>query len=287
MPELPEVETIRRGLEKGLLHARLSEIEVRDQRLLRDCSISELGKLRGSSLKGVARRGKFLILEFDGRALVIHLRMTGRLLPQEEDHTRLVLQFSSGRQLVLDDPRRFATLHCTRVSELERLEPLRKLGIEPLTPSYTLANFEEILRTKREIKRLLLDQEELAGLGNIYANEALFRAGLNPLRRADSLSPEEAKRLFEAIPKLLEEAIALQGTTISDYRTASGESGGFQLLLKVYGRAGEPCSRCGTPIEQIEQGGRSSYFCPKCQPRLLQSGLKESQQRARIRKQLG
>lgn len=265
MPELPEVETIRRGLEKELLHAQLSGIEVRDQRLLRDCPLSELEGLRGKALERVARRGKFLILEFDGRALVIHLRMTGRLLPQEEGHTRLILGFSSSKRLILDDPRRFATLHCARANELEGLEPLCRLGLEPFTADYTFENFWKILRTKQEIKRLLLDQTKLAGLGNIYANEALFRAGIHPLRRADSLSPKEAKRLFEAIPRLLEEAIASQGTTISDYRTASGASGSFQLFLKVYGRAGEPCPRCGAPIAQLSQGGRSTYFCPKCQ----------------------
>jgi formamidopyrimidine-DNA glycosylase len=265
MPELPEVETIRRGLEEGLLGARLSGVEVRDPRLLRDCPLPELARLRGRALKRVARRGKFLILDFEGRALVIHLRMTGRLLPQEEGHTRLILNFSEGKRLVLDDPRRFATLACVRADELEGFEPLRRLGLEPFTPGYTFENFRKILETNREIKPLLLDQAKLAGLGNIYANEALFRAGIHPQRRANSLSPEEAQRLFKAIPELLEEAIALQGTTISDYRTATGESGGFQLFLKVYGRAGEPCPRCGTPIEQLSQGGRSSYFCPKCQ----------------------
>ena len=128
-----------------------------------------------------------------------------------------------------------------------------------------MANFLKILQTKKEIKRLLLDQRRLAGLGNIYANEALFRTKIHPQRRANSLSPEEAQRLFSAIPELLEEAIAAQGTTISDYRTASGESGSFQDFLQVYGHGGQPCRSCGTPIERIEQGGRSTYFCPRCQ----------------------
>ncbi|MCR4404074.1 MAG: bifunctional DNA-formamidopyrimidine glycosylase/DNA-(apurinic or apyrimidinic site) lyase [Candidatus Acetothermia bacterium] len=266
MPELPEVETIRRGLEGLLVGARLAAVEVRDPRLLRDCPLPDLEGLRGKALERVARRGKFLILDFSGLALVIHLRMTGRLLPQEEGHTRLVLGFSDGKRLVLDDPRRFATLHCVRAERLEEFEPLRRLGLEPFTASYTLGNFQKLLQTKQEIKRLLLDQRKLAGLGNIYANEALFRAGIHPQRRADSLSLEEAQRLFEAIPQLLEEAIALQGTTISDYRTATGDSGSFQLFLKVYGRGGEPCPRCGAPIEQTSQGGRSTYFCSECQP---------------------
>ena len=265
MPELPEIETIRRGLEREFLNLRLKEICVLDRRLLRDCSPDELERLQGSKLGKVARRGKFLVFQFDNRALVIHLRMTGRFLPQEEGYTRLIMRFSEDRKLALDDPRRFATLHCAWVDELEELEPLRRLGIEPFTESYTFANFLKILQTKQEIKRLLLDQRKLAGLGNIYANEALFRARILPERRADSLLREEAQRLFEEIPKLLEEALAAQGTTISDYRTPSGESGGFQLFLKVYGRGGEPCRRCGTPIERIEQGGRSTYFCPRCQ----------------------
>jgi len=265
MPELPEVETIRRGLERELLDLRLEEIEVRDRRLLQSCSPADLEGLKRRELKRVARRGKFLVLQFDDRALVIHLRMTGRLLFREERYTRLIMHFSEDKKLALDDPRRFATLHCARVDELEELKPLRRLGIEPFSEGYTSANFLKILRTKQEIKRLLLDQRKLAGLGNIYANEALFRARIHPLRAADSLSEEEARRLFLAIPKLLAEALAAQGTTVADYRTASGESGSFQLFLKVYGRGGEPCRSCGTPIERIEQGGRSTYYCPKCQ----------------------
>jgi formamidopyrimidine-DNA glycosylase len=265
MPELPEVETIRRGLEQEFLNLQLKKIEVRDPRLLQNCSPAELEGLRGRRLKRVARRGKFLVLQFDDQALVIHPRMTGRFLPQEEKHTRLIMRFSEDKRLVLDDPRRFATLHCARADELKELEPLRRLGIEPFTPSYTWENFLKILQTKQEIKRLLLDQQKLAGLGNIYVNEALFRAQIHPLRSANSLSREEARRLFEAIPQLLEEAIAVQGTTISDYRTASGESGRFQAFLQIYGRGGEPCRRCETPIEQIAQGGRSTYFCPRCQ----------------------
>jgi len=265
MPELPEVETIRCGLEREFLNLQLREIQVRDRRLLQNCSVSDLERLRGRRLKRVARRGKFLILYFGNQALVIHPRMTGRLLPYEGEHTRLILQFARNKTLVLDDSRRFATLHWAKADGLEELEPLRRLGIEPFTPSYTFVNFLKILQTKQEIKRLLLDQRKLAGLGNIYANEALFRARIYPLRSANSLSQEEAQRLFEAIPQLLEEALAAQGTTISDYRTATGESGSFQFLLKVYGRGGEPCRHCGTPIEKITQGGRSSYFCPKCQ----------------------
>jgi len=265
MPELPEVETIRRGLEREFLNRRLESVKVLDRRLLQDCPPAALEGLRGSRLEKVGRRGKFLVLRFEDHALVIHPRMTGRLLPREEGHTRLVLRFSNRGKLVLDDPRRFATLHCVKNGELEGLEPLRRLGPEPLTAGYTFARFLKILQTEQEIKRLLLDQRKLAGLGNIYANEALFRARIHPLRRANSLSQEEARRLFEAIPQLLEEALVAQGTTISDYRTASGESGSFQDFLQVYGRAGQPCRHCGTPIARITQGGRSSYFCPRCQ----------------------
>jgi len=262
MPELPEVETIRRGL-AHLKGRELTGVEVRDPRLLQGCSSAELEGLQGH-LNEISRRGKFLIFEFDEQALVLHLGMTGRLLPHEGRYTRLVLHFSD-EELVLDDPRRFASLHYVRVAELEALKPLRRLGIEPFTASYTFENFRKILQTRQEIKRLLLDQRKLAGLGNIYASEALFRAGIHPLRPASSLSRAEARRLFEAIPELLEEAITAQGTTISDYRTASGESGRFQEFLQVYNRADEPCRRCGSTIERIEQGGRSTYFCPECQ----------------------
>ncbi len=266
MPELPEVETIRRALVQEVLHRRLRALEVRERvHLLQNCTAPQLEKaLVGKRLTALDRRGKFLVLEFGPWAMVLHLRMSGRLLLHPAGHTRLVLDFE-GRTLYLDDARRFAALYLVPTAKLWELDPLRRLGLEPFTPSYTLEAFRERLRSRREVKRLLLDQTKLAGLGNIYACEALFEACIHPERPASSLTQQEAKRLFEAIPRVLERALAAGGTSFDKYRTPRGEPGRFQEEFSVYGREGEPCPRCGAPIARIVQGGRSSFYCPECQ----------------------
>jgi len=266
MPELPEVETIRRALEGELVGLRLLGLEVKEKlHLLKNCTPEELEhKLVGRHLKALSRRAKYLIFDFAGYAMVLHLRMSGRLLLRPAGHTRLMLDFEGERRLYLDDARRFGMLYLTE--KLNELKPLSELGIEPFTQSFTLEAFRGILRTKQEIKRLLLDQRKIAGLGNIYANEALFLAAIHPQRPADSLSPSEVERLFRAVPEVLERAIAAGGTSIGSYRTPQGGLGRFQEAFAVYSREGEPCRRCRTPIERLSQGGRSSYFCPRCQP---------------------
>jgi formamidopyrimidine-DNA glycosylase len=268
MPELPEVETIRRALQQELLGLTLRGLHVKERvHLLKNCSPEELERhLSGRHLTAIRRRGKYLIFDFDGHAMVLHLRMSGRLLLGPAQHTRLILDFSGRRRLYLDDARRFAMLYLAESEHLDELKPLKELGIEPFTPSYTLEAFQGLLSSRQEIKRLLLDQRKIAGLGNIYANEALFEAGIHPQRPADSLSSFEAERLFEAIPSVLERAIAAGGTSIDSYRTPQGEPGRFQENFSVYGCTAEPCRRCSTPIARLNQGGRSSYFCPRCQP---------------------
>ncbi len=272
MPELPEVETIRRALEPQLLGRRLAHIDVLERvHLLKNCTPEALQeRLVGRRLTALGRRGKFLIFEFGPWAMVLHLRMSGRLLWTPARHTRLVLQFRDGegrgRALYLDDARRFASLYLVRADQLDEQKPLKDLGLEPLTPAYTWAAFRRLLDSEREVKRLLLDQTRLAGLGNIYACEALFEAGVHPRKPARALSPEEAKRLFEAIPRVLRRALRAGGTSFDRYRRPDGSIGRFQEEFRVYGRAGAPCPRCGAPIERITQGGRSSFFCPRCQP---------------------
>jgi len=268
MPELPEVETIRRALEREVLKETLTGIDVKEQvHLLKNCTPEELkAALVGRSLRALGRRGKYLLFDFGRYSMVLHLRMSGRLLLNPSKHTRLILSFSSGKRLYLDDARRFAMLYLAETERLDELKPLRELGVEPLSSGYTPEAFLELLQTEREIKRLLLDQRKIAGLGNIYANEALFEAGIHPERPARTLSPSEADRLFEAISRVLERAMSAGGTSIDRYRTPHGEPGRFQEDFRVYGRAGEPCRRCGTPIVRLRQGGRSSYLCPRCQP---------------------
>jgi len=267
MPELPEVETIRRALARELLNLRLQKLQVFDLKLLQNATERQLqSALVGHRLDEISRRGKFLILGFGERKLVLHLRMTGWLSLHRSERPRLLMQFGSGKALYLEDTRRFATLYLSTRKGLDQLPALAQLGLEPFQPEYMLKNFSKLLKSEQEIKRLLLDQHKIAGLGNIYACEALFAAKIHPLRRADRLTAREMRRLFEAIPAILGQAIAEQGTSVDTYRLLRGESGNFQNLLKVYGRERQPCPHCGSPIKRIAQGGRSSFFCSSCQP---------------------
>jgi formamidopyrimidine-DNA glycosylase len=268
VPELPEVETIRRGVVELVEGQRLRSVEVLERiHLLKNCTEGQLKRrLEGRLLTDVGRRGKYLLFDFEGALLVLHLRMSGRLLIVPACHTRMVLSFEGGLALHFDDARRFGMAYLTRRRDLEALAPIGALGIEPLTPGYTREEFEALLARDQEIKRLLLDQHKLAGLGNIYANESLFEAGIHPLRAASGLRSSERTRLYRAIPAVLERAIAAGGTSMRSYQMPSGELGRFQENFSVYDRAGSPCPRCGTAIERLPQGGRSSYFCRKCQP---------------------
>jgi formamidopyrimidine-DNA glycosylase len=267
MPELPEVETIRRALERELVGRRLTALSVHEPRLLQKASERELKRaLLGHRLKMVGRRAKFLLFDFGRHTAVLHLRMTGWPTLNPIEQPRFVFQFTHHKKLYFQDTRRFATLSLVESASLDELPPLAQLGIEPFGKDYTLKNFFRLLQTDQEIKRLLLDQRKIAGLGNIYACEALFAGKIHPQRSANSLSRVEAQRLFTRIQKILARAIAEQGTSVSTYRLLTGESGNFQNLLRVYDREGEPCYRCRTPIVRTEQGGRGTYFCPKCQP---------------------
>jgi formamidopyrimidine-DNA glycosylase len=264
VPELPEVETIRRSLEREFLGRRLERIKILEPRLLQNCSEKELKRaLVGQKLEKLGRRAKFLLLEFGQHSAVLHLRMTGWFHLASAINPRLILEFDK-QTLYFEDTRRFATLHLAKTEKLGELKPLARLGIEPFHPNYTLKNFRQILKKPQEIKRLLLDQTQIAGIGNIYASEALFASRIHPLRPANRLNSRETKRLFTQIEKILTRAIEAQGTTIASYRSLDG-TGNFQNFLAVYERAGQPCPRCTRPIARLVQGGRSSYFCPGCQ----------------------
>ncbi|MDK2855895.1 MAG: formamidopyrimidine-DNA glycosylase [Bacillota bacterium] len=274
MPELPEVETIRRTLEPCLIGRAVERVEVLRPKQLGNVTPADLERrLVGRRIEGVGRRGKYLLVHLEGgEVLVFHLRMTGRLIFYPEGapvtpYTRLVLGLTSPAELHLHDVRSFAVLWLTTEDKVNALPGLAALGPEPLEPFFTPQELKAALAGRRSsIKSLLLNQETVAGLGNIYADEALFRAGINPLRPGNSLTPEEVNGLWRAIREVLEEAISSGGTSFRDYVDGRGRPGAFQTRLSVYGRKGEPCRRCGTLLVGARLGGRSTVYCPRCQP---------------------
>jgi len=262
MPELPEVETIVRGL-STMRGARIDELEVLDQRLA-----LPVHEIVGKTIEEIERRGKYILFCLSsGGDLIVHLRMSGRLTltrsSVEEKHTRFVLHLDRGKVYFIN-PRRLGTV------EYSRNGFPHNLGIDPFDLEFTPQHLEEIVTPSRApIKPLLMDQRRIAGLGNIYAAEALWRAGIDPRRAGNTLTRKEIRALYPAILGILQNAIDNMGTTfgetVSDYRNVYGDYGGFQDLLAVYGRGKEPCPRCGESITRIVQAGRSTFFCPGCQ----------------------
>lgn len=268
MPELPEVETIRRILADRIIGKQVKGVQLCLRKALRNTSPEELARgLTGAVFTGVKRRGKFLILELKAAKLVFHLRMTGQLLVVKAGspppkHLTLKLALSGDEELWLVDQRKFATIDwLPRGGDYPR-----GLGVEPLSREFTGQRLVEICQGRRApIKALLLNQQHIAGLGNIYADESLFRAKVRPDRMAGSLSAKEVRRLHRAIRAVLRESLIAGGTSVRNYVNAEGKQGAYQNELKVYGRGGEPCVVCQTPLERIKIGGRSSCFCPRCQ----------------------
>jgi formamidopyrimidine-DNA glycosylase len=276
VPELPEVETIRRQLAPRVGGRTIVEAEVFDPLWCAPRAPEEIEHdLRGERIEGLARRGKYLILELEGeRFLVMHLRMTGNLLwvPAEDDtpgrpYLRVRLLLDDGHRLLFVDLRRFGTgVVVDGRSALDEYLAAR-LGPEPLDEAFTPAVLAREARGRTTpVKAFLLDQRRLAGVGNIYADEALFRARIHPLRQAGKLKRPEIERLHEGIIEALEAGIARQGASIDRYRDANGDRGSMQDEFLAYGREGEPCVRCGRPIARMVVGGRSTYFCRHCQP---------------------
>jgi formamidopyrimidine-DNA glycosylase len=274
MPELPEVETIRAYLEPRLVGRRLERVEIADPRLTRpEPPAAVAAALEGEEIRSVGRRGKYLVVEFaSGRHLLIHLRMTGNVEHparggfDADPYRRAVVRLDDGSDVAYRDVRRFGTWELLEPGDLDRYFVARRLGREPLESLFTTrALAEAFARRKAPVKAALLDQRAAAGIGNIYADEALWRARVHPLRPAGSLAPEELSALRRGIRDALKTGIARQGATLRDYRDPNGARGRMQEEFRVYGRAGEPCFRCGTPIEKIRAGGRGTWFCPTCQ----------------------
>lgn len=287
MPELPEAETIVRGLRPTLTGARIVSSEVLRPDVLRQEPARFRDRIRGRTLRDVGRRGKNVVLHLeDGAVILVNLGMTGQLLPRAPHapatgypavrfHLRDLPSPPSGPRgrdpagdrglLVYDDMRRFGAVEALDAGEWR--DRSAALGPEPLAPDYDPGRLaRDLARSRSPVRSWLLDQRRVAGVGNIYASEALHRAGVHPRRPARSLSGAEAEALHGALREVLTEAIEARGTTIRDYRDASGEAGGFATDLRVYGREEEPCRRCGTPIRRIVFGGRSAFLCPACQP---------------------
>ena len=273
MPELPEVETIRSRLAPALAGRRFERVEIADPRLTRpEPPEAVAAALAGERVADVRRRGKYLIFAFEsGRHLLVHLRMTGSFqhpAPSDSNtdpHRRAVVRLDDGSDVAYRDIRRFGTWLLLEPGELDDYLAER-IGGEPFEETFTTATLAHALAGRRApIKSAVLDQRAVAGVGNIYADEALWRARIHPLRPAGELDRGEVAALRRAIRKALEVGIARQGASLRDYRDPSGARGRMQLEFHVYGRDGDPCPRCGTPIEKIRAGGRGTWYCPSCQ----------------------
>jgi formamidopyrimidine-DNA glycosylase len=287
MPELPEVETVCRGLSENILGLNVSSVEVYAEKL-RDFIPADLNKkILNHTITKIERKAKYILLyltpsmklQFNegenvlgqqSQVLIIHLGMSGRLTIQEEvyerkKHDHVILKLNS-LLLVFNDARRFGVITLTDLENLSQHKLFRKLGLEPLAREFTVAKLKALFKNRsKNIKNTLMDASLIVGIGNIYASEALFRSGIHPERTASSLTDKDIKKLYEQIIITLEDAIRAGGSTLKDFSKANGESGYFQYQFKVYGREGLPCFTCKTLIQRIVQGGRSSFFCSKCQ----------------------
>ena len=280
MPELPEIESIKKQLENFLIGHRIEKVEV----IRKNTFPSGKNKLLRGKIVGIRRFGKVIAVDLDNNySILIHLKLTGQIIyrgpnlknpPQFSKrvfggapgpHTKVIFNLDRNGKLYYNDFRGFGWIKVIKTDEINKENFISKLGPDALY-KLSLDYLEEIAsKTKRPIKVLLMDQSKISGIGNIYASEILFHARIDPRRPANSLKPGEVEAMVRAIPKVLSQAIAHRGTTFSDYRDARGERGGFQEFLLVYHREGKPCKVCGTPIRRIRLGGRSTFFCPRCQ----------------------
>jgi len=272
LPELPEVETIARDLRSKVLNKRIRTVRVNNPSYLEKRGGRKIKPLiEGAKFVEVSRRGKFLITKLsNGQYLIMHLGMTGQLIynpliSQEDKYTPVSFIFADNSQLFFRDARKFGRINIAK-DQLSH-PSLQKLGPEPLENDFTAPRLVQLLkkRPRSKIKPLLMDQTFLAGIGNIYASESLFRAGIHPERKAGSLREKEVVKLHKYLREVLQEAIRERGTSVSTYRDGGGKKGNFASKLKVYGRKGETCCRCKAVIEAKSVAGRTTYFCPKCQ----------------------
>lgn len=272
MPELPEVETIKRTLQHLVIGKMIQDVTILWGKIIQHPDQLEFKNLCvGQTIQTIDRRGKFLKFILDDYVLVSHLRMEGRYMLQNKDepldkHTHVIFSFTDGTELRYMDVRKFGTMHLFPKGEEEKREPLAKLGVEPFSDEFTPEVLKEAFqKTSRNVKAVLLDQSIVVGLGNIYADEALFRARIHPKTKASRLSERKIKTLYDEIKATLLEAVDKGGSTVRTYVNSQGDMGMFQFDHFVYGKKGEPCKVCGTPIEKTVVAQRGTHYCPKCQ----------------------
>ncbi|MDX6385802.1 MAG: formamidopyrimidine-DNA glycosylase [Blastocatellia bacterium] len=298
MPELPEVEHVVRALRPVIVSRRILASEIKLPKLIAPTSPAQFNrKLKGTQITGVSRRGKYILIELDGKqalphgrasdtryqkparqqgiVLAVHLRMTGKFVSLSEDdnlpkHAHAIFYLDNDRRLVFCDQRQFGVMKLLSRDSVSETKGISELAPEPFGEEFTPAYLKDTLsRSRRTLKTLLLDQTRVLGLGNIYAAEALFRAGVNPFKTAATLSAKRVERLHQAILDVLNDAISESSTSRVNLEQSNGFSYGeaFERFWQVYEREGEPCANCGTRIRRVAQGGRSTYWCPKCQRR--------------------
>lgn len=273
MPELPEVEVLRRTIEANVVGDTVEAVSVWERRLRERVDAATLRRrLAGRRVLEARRRAKYLLLHVEaGSTLVVHLGMSGRLTlapadAAREPHEHAALLLASGRKLRFRDPRRFGALFALPTASLATDRHFARLGVEPLGPDFSGDTLAAAARRRASsVKAMLMDATVVVGVGNIYASEALHRAGIHPLRSVSRISLERFGRLADTIVAVLGEAVTQGGTTLNDFADALGEAGDFQVSLAVYDREGEPCLRCGAGIRRLRQLGRSTYYCPRCQ----------------------
>ncbi len=269
MPELPEVETIRKGLE-NLIGKKVTQV-FRSQKKMRMTSTLDLQGLCGAKILEINRRARYLVIYFSGnKSLIIHLGMSGKITHSREfkglKHDHFACKFDDNSWLIFNDARRFGFVDLIETKNLKTHKMLARLGVEPLSSEFNLSSLREKLRGKKmNIKTAMMDNEIVVGVGNIYINESLFDAGISPLRSSSSLKENEIKNLVSSIKRIIKKAIKLGGSSISDYVDAKGDSGNFQKNFQVYGREKQNCLQCKNSIKRIVQNGRSSFYCSQCQ----------------------
>lgn len=273
MPELPEVETVRRTLEMLVLHKTIEKVTVHLPRIIQQPESPEsfCAKLKGSTITAIDRRGKYLKLYCKPWVLISHLRMEGKYVVKQkadelEKHTHVIFHFTDSTELRYKDVRQFGTMDLRLLGEEDTQLPLGKLGIEPLSDQFSLSWFREAVKKRAmNVKAFLLKQEIIAGLGNIYADEALYSAKIHPTRNTSSLSEDDIHHLYESVRSTLEKALEAGGSSVRSYLDGQGEMGRFQLQIQVYGRKKEPCIHCGNEIERMIVAGRGTHYCGNCQ----------------------
>ncbi|MBU2219749.1 DNA-formamidopyrimidine glycosylase [Patescibacteria group bacterium] len=278
MPELPEIETISRQLNRLIVGKKIKEVKVKLPKIIKMTSVDFKRALEGAKIKSVDRRAKLLIFELNnGWSMLAHLKMTGQMIYKTTDHrlrttvenkhTHVIFNFMDGSRLLFNDLRQFGYLKLVKSAKLQEYFIEEGFGPEPLVKDFTLPDFKALLVKKpnARIKQFLMDSENIAGIGNIYSDEILFFSRIHPLRRAASLKKSEIKKMHSGIKKILADAIKLKGTSAKDYLDAFGQKGKFAQKLRVYGQEGKKCVKCKDKIIRIKIGGRSAHFCPVCQ----------------------